>query len=289
MTTKDGPRRAGSALDRALLAVVALLAAFSLYASLRTAEQAVSYRGRPEGPTPADSGLAFDDVPLRSRDGTRLSGWWIRPGDEARRRDLAVVVLAHTTGATRASLLPEATALARAGFIVLALDLRAHGASDGRMTTGGFLETEDVAAAVGLAHERALGAPVVLFGEGSGAIAVLRCAMRDPTIRGTGERDTPLTYGAALFRRPEVRDDPFRWIAIPPLVRARMASLVGRGFRPDAKILNDRWSALQGRPAARFDDRGFTQWMSGRVQNDATHLSIVEWFESVLEDGAVAP
>jgi pimeloyl-ACP methyl ester carboxylesterase len=239
--TTDARARAWPPLDRVLLGLVVLVVALMAFASWRIAGRATTFRGAPPAVTPADSGLAFDEVPLRARDGTKLSGWWIRPGDGVRRRDLAVVVLVHDLGESKAAMLPEAAELVRAGFIVLAPDLRAHGASEGTTTTGGFLEADDVAAAVQLAHERALGAPVVLHGAGSGALAAGRLIARDPTVRGITDASQVLSYEEALLGRRDVAGDPLFPFALPFLVRELMARRVGHGFRPGELGSREMW------------------------------------------------
>lgn len=59
------------------------------------------------------------------------------------------MIAAHPLKGNRASLLPQAAALAEAGYGVLLLDLRAHGASDGEATS--FEGTDVEAAAAYLA------------------------------------------------------------------------------------------------------------------------------------------
>lgn len=139
--------------------------------------------------TPADSGLAYDVVPLRARDGTVLEGWWIRPRDGARRPDLATIVLAHAADGERrgaptgkAGMLRQAAWLSRAGFIVLTFDFRSYGGSEGHRTTGGYREQQDLEAAIRLAHERSLEAPVAVLGEGMGATVGLAVMAQDPSL-----------------------------------------------------------------------------------------------------------
>lgn len=94
--------------------------------------------------TPADLGLAYDDVTLRTSDGVELAGWWVAP-----RNGVAVVVL-HGAGSTRTAALDHAGVLARAGFGVLLVDARGHGESEGRGMDLGWWGERDAAAAVDL-------------------------------------------------------------------------------------------------------------------------------------------
>lgn len=84
----------------------------------------------------------LDDVELHTRDGLLLRGWF------AASHNRAAVILVHGGAANRTQLLPEATALERAGFGVLLYDSRASGESDGELTTWGDRERSDLAAAV---------------------------------------------------------------------------------------------------------------------------------------------
>jgi hypothetical protein len=81
---------------------------------------AVNATNRPATPlasgTPADLGLAFRDVSMRTSDGVWLSGWYIPA------RNGAAVLLLPGAGSIRAAVLPQAAVLARHG----AADRPAH-------------------------------------------------------------------------------------------------------------------------------------------------------------------
>ena len=83
-----------------------------------------------------------EDVVLTTADGLALRGWY------APSRNGAAIAFLHGLGASRLQLLPVAAGLARRGYGVLLLDLRAHGESDGRRTTLGLAERLDAAAAI---------------------------------------------------------------------------------------------------------------------------------------------
>src|ERR1044071_4522600 len=72
-------------------------------------------------------------------EGLRLRTW-TRRGSDAR----PAVVIVHGLGDSLESYVDRADVLARRGHTVLLLDLRAHGASEGRYTTLGGREREDV-------------------------------------------------------------------------------------------------------------------------------------------------
>src|SRR5258708_6138543 len=83
---------------------------------------------------------AYEEIALRS-DGLRLRAWLV-----GGRRDRAAVVVAHGLGDSLESYEGLAATLQRRGHTVLLLDLRGHGGSEGRTTTLGGREREDVRA-----------------------------------------------------------------------------------------------------------------------------------------------
>lgn len=128
--------------------------------------------------TPSDATLAYDDVYLTTREGLKLTGWYV-PG-----KNKAAVILVHGLGGSKVLMLNHARALAFDGYGVLMLDLRAHGGSEGDTITG-VKEANDVLAGVaylntrGDVDENRIGA----LGISLGALAVLRAARLSPAIR----------------------------------------------------------------------------------------------------------
>jgi len=241
MNDSPRPRRRPVALDVVVLgAVVALSGAGVAWnarsAATREAARVIEHRGpapAPDDPTPADSGMRFSDIPLGARDGTKLAGWWIIPEDGTRRPDLAVVVLAHAADERgKASLLALAPALHRAGYILLLFDFRSYGASDGTRTTHGFLEQQDLEAAVRLARERAVGAPVAILGQGMGATAALMVAAQDPAIVCVVADSPWHAWDEAFFSRPGA-DTSASAARSRGLVRKALGKEVGFGFATD--------------------------------------------------------
>ncbi|MEX0785111.1 MAG: alpha/beta fold hydrolase [Dehalococcoidia bacterium] len=92
-----------------------------------------------------DFDLPAEEISFRSRDGTRLSGWFVRaPADGP----APAVVLSHGHGRSRAELLPHADFLHRAGYAVLAFDYRHRGTSEGAEVTMGLREQDDLLGAI---------------------------------------------------------------------------------------------------------------------------------------------
>ncbi len=135
--------------------------------------------------SPGDLGLHFENAPFTVRDeaGGRggkmvITGWWI----PARAQVSRCVILLHDYGDAKVGGIAWAPLWHGLDFHVLALDLRAHGESDGTLSTGGFREREDLAQVINeLRAERPEATrQLVLFGVGlGGAVAVATAASRD--------------------------------------------------------------------------------------------------------------
>lgn len=124
---------------------------------------------------PRDFRLAVEDVTIIAADGVRLAAWLVpRPGAPA-------VVLLHGYPAEKADMLPIAAALARY-FTVLLVDQRYFGRSEGRATTLGDRERQDLTRAIDVLAAR--GYPAVgVFGFSLGGAVALLTAAEDPRIR----------------------------------------------------------------------------------------------------------
>lgn len=83
----------------------------------------------------------FQAVDLTASDGVTLAGWFAPP------QNGAAIVLLHGSGDSRESVRAHAELLARHGFGVLAIDLRGHAESGGKMNRLGWQGTRDVEAA----------------------------------------------------------------------------------------------------------------------------------------------
>lgn len=163
--------------------------------------------GTVRGPT-SHAPLGYEEAWTVS-EGLQLRAWIAR-GDPAR----AAVVVVHGLGDTLESYLEVGWRVSRRGHTVLLLDLRAHGGSEGRYTTLGGHEREDVRAAMRLLRERGLaGKGFVLMGYSMGAVAVLRAAAVEPDVRA-------LVAEAPFENYRSVIDTPTwlpSWIPIMPV------------------------------------------------------------------------
>lgn len=90
---------------------------------------------RPRQPVvPVTLGQPYEQVTLRTTDGLRLAGWYVRS------RNGAAVV----SYPTRKGKLPQARMLIRHGYGVLLLDARGYDGSDGAPNLFGWAETKDM-------------------------------------------------------------------------------------------------------------------------------------------------
>lgn len=120
----------------------------------------------------------FEEISFQSAEGFRLRGWYFRtPKTPAR----ALVIYLHGKDSNRGNGAKAARFFLPLGFDVLAYDARAHGASEGRYCTLGFLEKNDVKVAIDTFAD---GRPVFLIGESMGAATALLTAGVDDRVRG---------------------------------------------------------------------------------------------------------
>jgi pimeloyl-ACP methyl ester carboxylesterase len=129
--------------------------------------------------SPGDLGLAFEPMRFTVRDaqdrdgaGTlQLAAWWM-PNPAASGR---CAVLIHGFADAKVGSIAWAPTFHALGYNVLALDLRAHGESDGRHCTAGYFERHDVQQVIDqLSAERPDDAEqIVLFGASLGAAVAL--------------------------------------------------------------------------------------------------------------------
>lgn len=126
--------------------------------------------------TPADIGLAFDAVTLRTADGEALAGWFI--ATSAARGTLLYL---HGNGGNIGHRLDQIEVFHRLGLNVFIIDYRGYGASSGRPSEEGTYQ-DALAAWNWLTQEKRL-APerIVVFGESlGGAIAAWLAARQAP-------------------------------------------------------------------------------------------------------------
>lgn len=131
----------------------------------------------------SDFELTAEEISFTSRDGTRLSGWFI-PAPEA--ADISPgIVLSHGWARSRAELLPHADFLHRAGFAVLAFDYRHRGKSGGDSITMGLRERDDLRGALDTlsARPEVDAERIGVLGLSMGSVIALLVASADQRVR----------------------------------------------------------------------------------------------------------
>ena len=122
-----------------------------------------------------------EDLMVTAADGTKLRGWKVRPQDP----NGSWVLLFHGVADNRVGVVGQAHFLLRAGYSVVMMDARAHGASEGPMATYGWLERHDTSAIIdALYTSEAPANPQHIFalGESMGAGIALQSAAADSRI-----------------------------------------------------------------------------------------------------------
>ena len=154
-----------------------LLAGYAGFVAVEGSRRIVRAPRRPFAPvagepqTPADIGLAYEEVRFTTDDGLTLSGWLI----PARRETRAAVVLMHGFSWNRLPWLAGFVPWLSERYHVLQFDFRGHGDSEDAAITLGTAERRDVAAAVRLLGGRGLG-PIALMGVSMGAAVAIMAA-----------------------------------------------------------------------------------------------------------------
>jgi pimeloyl-ACP methyl ester carboxylesterase len=118
--------------------------------------------------TPNNYGLTYENVEFTTSDNIKIRAWLIK-SDKAN----GTVIVGHGYPFNKGNILPLATFL-YPDYNLLYYDHRYFGESEGRVTTVGMKEVEDVKAAVSFIHKR-FGSkePIALFGFSLSAAAML--------------------------------------------------------------------------------------------------------------------
>ena len=162
---------------------------------------------RIEHNSPADYGLVYEQIHIRTVAGKRLFAWWLPQAGPA-----ATLVILHGWGGNAGLMLPLALPIHRAGMNILLLDARNHGRSDADSFSSLPRFAEDAGAAVDWvrAHGNDPRKRVALLGHSVGAGAVLFEASR--------RDDLAAVISVAAFAHPE-------WMMRRYLARFRIPGL----------------------------------------------------------------
>lgn len=205
---------------RVKLAIGLLVSLFFTAACTSAATQVMTYlavhppRERPSL-TPADLGLAYEDVAFITSDGLELQGWFV-PSPYSH----AAVILGHGFTRSRQEMLDIATMLNRNCYNVLLFDWRAHGESAGSRTTFGYDEVKDLSAALDYVTSRPEVDPqrIGVLGKSLGAVIAIRGAAALPQLKAVVS-DSPFpslqdTIDATMQRHGPLGAWPLRHVAL---------------------------------------------------------------------------
>jgi uncharacterized protein len=114
------------------------------------------------------SDIAGSPVHFASESGSTIHGWFI-PG----KKGVGAVALMHGVRANRLSMLERARLLSQAGYSVLLFDFQAHGESEGKRITFGYLESKDAQAAISFLRTNAPDEKIGVIGVSMGGASAL--------------------------------------------------------------------------------------------------------------------
>ena len=155
--------------------------------------------------TPADHGMAYEDVTLTTSDGLNLDAWYV-PNETGR----GTVIYCHGHLYHKGQMLDQAAFLHENGYRALLFDFRRHGDSEGSLTTFGYYEWRDVQAALRYAIDvRGEEGPVILWGVSMGAATALLTAAEEPEI------DAVIAESSFYAASETLRSDLRRMFGLP--------------------------------------------------------------------------
>jgi fermentation-respiration switch protein FrsA (DUF1100 family) len=164
-----------------LIAAAAIVFVFGpllvLQPHLRTREWYSSFTALLE---PRDADLPQEDVELLTKEGYKLSCWFVRQQRSAR----GTIIYLHGVGDCKISGVPYAKLFFGRGFNVFLYDSRRHGVSEGPYCTYGFYEKLDLSVVIDYLHSRSdthIG-KIGVFGTSMGAAVALQAAAVDQRI-----------------------------------------------------------------------------------------------------------
>lgn len=157
--------------------------------------------------TPAQAGLAYDDVHITSAGGVRLHGWYLpAPADGSGK----TLLFFHGNAGNISHRLASLSIFHRLGLATLIIDYRGYGQSEGRPSEAGTYRDAAAAWRYLTADRGTAPGNIILFGRSLGAAVAAHQAARTPP--------AALILESAFTSIPDVAADlypflPVRWLA----------------------------------------------------------------------------
>jgi alpha-beta hydrolase superfamily lysophospholipase len=166
-----------------------------------------------------------EDVSFRSPDGLLLRGFYVPS------KNGAVVVLGHGLAANRMRFFPDVEMLSRHGYGALFFDWRAHGESEGDVSTWSDREQGDLRAAIDFVSARpdVTGGRVAALGFSIGASTVAVEAAADPRVRAVILEAVWTSFEEEIYDKMNRRGPLSLW---PALATVRHFGVDARNIRP---------------------------------------------------------
>jgi uncharacterized protein len=136
--------------------------------------RAVFFPTRGEQETPAELGIAYQSIRLRTADGVEIAAWQLEPESAT-----ADIVYFHGNGGNLSLWLPVFATVHRFGYRVLAVDYRGYGTSDGTPSERGLYADAEAVARHALAN-RPPGRPLIYWGRSLGGVIAAAAARAAP-------------------------------------------------------------------------------------------------------------
>ena len=130
---------------------------------------------------PIEYNIPYQDISFKTKDGFLIKGWLITKDKEKPGFASPIIILLHGLGANKSDMLDSALFLYSASFNILTFDFRAHGESNGMVTSFGYLEERDLEGAIEYLKSNPIlkDARIGLFGISmGGAVAIVAGASR---------------------------------------------------------------------------------------------------------------
>ena len=148
--------------------------------------------------TPADVGLAYQDVSIETTDGVTLHGWFIA-GQSSQ-----VLLFFHGNAGNISHRLESIGQFHNLGLSVLIIDYRGYGQSAGRTTEKGIYHDADAAWRYLIENRRTVANDIVIFGRSLGASVASRLASEHQPLA--------LIVESSFTSIPDIAQDLYPWL-----------------------------------------------------------------------------